>query len=150
MRLLNVNMSLDAVTGGGTAERAFQVSRALVRAGAECTILTTDVGIEPLRLQSLNGVEVVSLPCLMKRFYIPAVSFRRIMSIVSESDVIELMNHWTLLNALVYKAARRLNKPYIVCPAGALPIFGRSKLLKKLYNFRNLGEGIKEQHNYLD
>lgn len=32
-------------------------------------------------------------------------------------------------------AIRRKNKPYVVCPAGALPIFGRSARLKRLYNF---------------
>ncbi len=74
MRLLNVNMSLDPVSGGGTAERTLQVSRALVRAGAECTVLTTDIGIDRARRQALSGVEVVALPCLVKRFYLPAVS----------------------------------------------------------------------------
>lgn len=135
MKILNVNMSLDPVGGGGTAERTLQVSRALVRAGAECTVLTTDIGIDRTRRQDLSGVEVVALPCLMKRFYIPAVSSRRIMSIVAPCDVIELMNHWTLLNVMVYRVAKRLKKPYIVCPAGALAIFGRSRLLKSLYNW---------------
>ena len=30
--------------------------------------------------------------------------------------------------------ARRLNKPYVICPAGSLPLYGRSRLLKKMYN----------------
>jgi glycosyltransferase involved in cell wall biosynthesis len=30
---------------------------------------------------------------------------------------------------------RRLRKPYVVCSAGALPIYGRSKSLKRLYNW---------------
>ena len=141
VKILSVNMSLDPVGGGGTAERTFQVSRALVRAGAECTVLTTDIGIDHTRQQALSGVEVVALPCLMKRFYIPAVTSRRILSIAASCDVIELVNHWTFLNVLVYRAAKRLKKPYIVCPAGALPIFGRSRLLKSLYN-RAVGKEI--------
>jgi len=44
------------------------------------------------------------------------------------------MNHWCLLNAFVYLTAQLQHKPYVVCPAGALPIFGRSKTLKRLYN----------------
>jgi len=44
------------------------------------------------------------------------------------------MGHWSVLNALVYVVARLSGKPYVVCPAGALPIFGRSRLLKRLYN----------------
>jgi glycosyltransferase involved in cell wall biosynthesis len=45
------------------------------------------------------------------------------------------------LNALVYLLARRAGKPYVVCPAGALPIYGRSKYLKRAYN-RLVGYGI--------
>jgi glycosyltransferase involved in cell wall biosynthesis len=48
---------------------------------------------------------------------------------------VHIMGHWTLLNALVFLAARSAGRPYIVCPAGALPIIGRSRLLKRLYNF---------------
>ncbi len=33
-------MSLDPVSGGGTAERTFQISRSLVRAGLQCDVLT--------------------------------------------------------------------------------------------------------------
>jgi glycosyltransferase involved in cell wall biosynthesis len=44
------------------------------------------------------------------------------------------MGHWTLINAVVYGEARRRAKPYVFCPAGALSIFGRSALLKTLYN----------------
>ncbi len=134
VKILCVNMSLDPVEGGGTAERTFRVCRALLRAGAVCTVLTTDTGIDPDRRLALRGVEVIALPCLLKRFYVPSVSYGKIRSIVAQCDVIELMNHWTLLNALVYRAAKRLKKPYIVCPAGALTIFGRSRLLKNIYN----------------
>jgi glycosyltransferase involved in cell wall biosynthesis len=53
---------------------------------------------------------------------------------VEDSDIVHLMNHWTFLNALVYQVVRRVNKPYVVCPAGALPIYGRSKIKKIFYN----------------
>ena len=45
------------------------------------------------------------------------------------------MGHWTILNALVYVICRRTRTPYVVCPAGSLPIFGRSKAIKRLYNW---------------
>ena len=53
------------------------------------------------------------------------------------------MSHWTLINALVYRAVAKLAKPYTVCPAGALPIYGRSKVLKQLYNHLIGGEIIR-------
>jgi len=135
MKVLNVNMSLDPVTGGGGAERTFQLSRFLVKAGIECTVLTTDFGLTAERIKALDGVNVIALPCLLKRYYIPRFSYSEIKKIVEVADIVHLMGHWTFINALVYFIAHRLNKPYVVCPAGTLPIYGRSKFIKKLYNW---------------
>ena len=44
------------------------------------------------------------------------------------------MAHWSLLNALVFIIAKLLNKPYVLCPVGTIPIFGRSKIFKQIYN----------------
>lgn len=134
MRILNVNVTLDPITGGGTAERTFQISRSLVKAGAECDLLTLNLGLTSERVKALNEVRVIALPCLVKRFYIPRFSFKQVRGVIENVDVVHLMGHWTFLNALVYFYARRLNKPYVLCPAGALPIYGRSKRLKRLYN----------------
>jgi glycosyltransferase involved in cell wall biosynthesis len=135
MKILNVDMTLNAVLGGGTTERTCQMSRYLADTGCQCSILTTDCGLTQERVQNdLKGVEVIALPCLNRRFYIPFITRRRLDDIISQVDVIHLMGHWTLLNAMVYWSARRLGKPYVVCPAGALPIYGRSKIIKQLYN----------------
>jgi glycosyltransferase involved in cell wall biosynthesis len=53
---------------------------------------------------------------------------------VRDADVIQLMGHWSILNALVYCFARRYGKPYLVSPAGTLAQAGRSLWLKRLYN----------------
>lgn len=135
MNVLNVNVSLDSVSGGGAAERTFQMSRYLARSGVGCTVLTLDIGLTPERIRSIANARVVALPCLFKRFFVPRFSFRQLRQIVVQADVIHLMNHWTLLNAFIYRIARQLNKPYVVCPAGALPVYGRSKLIKYLYNW---------------
>jgi len=135
MKVLNVNMSLDPVTGGGTAERTFQISKFLAEVGIECTVLTTDLGLTPERIKAMERVRIIALPCLFRRFYVPKFSYKQIRNIVKDADVVHLMGHWTFINALVYFIAHRLNKPYVVCPAGALPIYGRSKFIKKLYNW---------------
>jgi glycosyltransferase involved in cell wall biosynthesis len=136
MNILNINMSLDLVSGGGSAERTLQISRALNRAGHQCTILTTYAGLSPAYLQQCSkwGLSVVALHSLWKRFYLTMPSQDLIEKLVAGADVVNLMNHWTLINALVYRSVTKLAKPYTVCPAGALPIFGRSKVLKNLYN----------------
>jgi len=134
MKILNVDISLDPIRGGGTTERSFQMSRFLSRNGQDCTLLTLDLGLTQERINAMAGVKVIALPCWFKRFGLPRFSLSAINQIVGESDIIHLMNHWTFLNALVCYCARRQKKPYVVCPAGSLPIFGRSKFIKKIYN----------------
>jgi len=134
LKVLNVNSSIDMRRGGGTAERTFQMSRHIGMRGIDCTVLTLDLDVTQSRLQSLLPARAALLPCIWSRFYIPLPQFIRIRSLVAASDIVHLMGHWSILNVFVYLACRLLKKPYVVCPAGTLPIFGRSKLIKKAYN----------------
>lgn len=134
MRVLNVNSSLDSRTGGGTAERTFQMSRSLGHKVDKCTVLTIDTGLDEKRIAAMKPADVVALSLLSRRFYVPYVKWNALCALVNSSDIIHLMGHWSVLNAFVYIAARRAGKPYVVCPAGALPIFGRSSVLKRMYN----------------
>jgi len=70
MHVLNVNAVLDPVTGGGTAERTTQISRSLISAGIDCSIMTTDLGFSDGKLGRLENLNVFSYPCINKRFYI--------------------------------------------------------------------------------
>lgn len=131
-------MTLDPVSGGGTAERTIQMSKSLAKKGIECAILTLDLGLTPEFLRGSKDIKIIALPCMNKRFYFPKPSpglIRTIMTLVRDADLIHMMGHWTMINALVYFSLRRFKKPYVVCPAGAMPLFGRSKWLKRLYNF---------------
>lgn len=134
MKVLHVNSTLGLRTGGGTAERTFQVSHQLAISGVRTTVLTLDIELDEERRQAIFPATVIALPCLWKRFYLPQVAWKKIRQLVDEADVIHLMGHWGALNGLAYIAARRANKPYVVCPAGALPLFGRSSTLKRIYN----------------
>jgi glycosyltransferase involved in cell wall biosynthesis len=134
MKVMNVNHVIDPVTGGGTAERTYQMSRSLAKVGVRCSIVTTALGLTPERRSELADVELFAYPCLSARFYIPKVTYGELRRLLAKVDMLHLMGHWTYLNALVYIAARRMKKPYVLCPAGSLPIYGRSRTLKKLYN----------------
>jgi glycosyltransferase involved in cell wall biosynthesis len=117
------------------------MSKFLRRDGVECAILTLDIGLDSRRLDALSGVSVTALRCVLPRYYVFPLPEPRVMELVQWADVVHLMNHWTLLNAMVYRAARRAGRPYVVCPAGALQIYGHSYGLKKLYN-RFIGNRI--------
>ena len=135
MNVLNVCANFDPITGGGEAERSFQMSKSLLSNGKRCIILTVDGGLSEQRKDALGDAGVIALSCLLKRFYVPRFSSRHIQKLVDDADVIHLIGHWSVLNALVYSAIRKAGKPYVICPAGALAIFGRSRFLKRIYNF---------------
>lgn len=134
MKVLNVNVTLDPVTGGGTAERTYQMSKALAQAGVECIILTTNSGLMTDRIESLNPVKVIALPCIFRRFFVVRFSWSRLKELVAGVDVIHVMGHWSMLNILIYLLARQTGTPYVICPAGELPLFGRSRWIKRLFN----------------
>jgi glycosyltransferase involved in cell wall biosynthesis len=135
LRVLNVNDSLDRKAGGGMAERTFQMTRFLARHGTLCEVLTIDSEqLDAQRIEALKPAEISVLPCLWRRFNVPRWNWREIRRAVEGADIVHLMGHWSVLNAMVYLAVRRAGKPYVVCAAGALPLFGRSKCLKRFYN----------------
>lgn len=127
-------MSIDPVTGGGTAERTIQMAKHLTKAGIQSSILTSDIGMHHEPMKTLAGIDLKVLPCLLPRFYIPRFDYQELKKIISDNDIVHLMNHWTLINAIVSAICIKMGKPYVVCPAGALPIYGRSRMLKKTYN----------------
>ena len=135
MRVLSVSALIDSVTGGGTAERTLQLARAMSRAGIEVTVLATDAGLASWHgAPDVGGARLELVPCLNQRFMVPRLRSSMLERLVGRVDVVHLCNHWTVLNLLVQRAARRQGRPYVVCPAGGLPIFGRSKWLKRAYN----------------
>jgi glycosyltransferase involved in cell wall biosynthesis len=134
MRILTVNALLDPKTGGGAAERTFQLSRALAEIGAQTSILTLDVGITPGRRRDLSQTRIVALPWVQRRFLVPRYQKAQLSELMRSVDVVHIVGHWTPINVIAFNAAVAAGRPYVVCPAGALPIFGRSKTLKRLFN----------------
>jgi glycosyltransferase involved in cell wall biosynthesis len=134
MKILFVNHLLDSVTGGGTAERTFQLARHMAQDGHDCSIVTLDIGINSGRRVGLGAAKLVAIPCINDRFFVPRISRVELDRLVGDTDIVHLSGHWTLLNVRVFAACRRLRKPYLFCPAGALKPFGRSLWLKRAYD----------------
>ncbi len=132
MKLLTVCATLDPAAGGGITARAVQLTRALTHTGVTCAMATTDA--HPIAVDPLPGATVISLPAAAGRFRVPTSGFARLSDAVERADLVLLMNHWTTLNVLAFRASRRAGKPHVVCPGGALPIFGRSGIIKRVYN----------------
>ena len=135
MNVLNVVSVLSAREGGGNAERTFQLSRAITALHIRCTVLTLDIGNVETRRDDLGSAELVVVPCLNKRFQIPLMRWGRLRDLVLRADVVHLMGYWSPLGVLTSLMARCLGVPYVICPAGALSLFGRSRSLKRAFNY---------------
>jgi glycosyltransferase involved in cell wall biosynthesis len=134
MRVLNVVSVLSAHDGGGNAERTAQLSRELARSGDKCTVLTLDIGNPEARRTQLGAAQLILVPSLNRRFQVPDLVTFSLTDIVHKADVIHLMGYWSLLCVAVARIAERQGIPYVISPAGALPLFGRSQLIKRLFN----------------
>lgn len=135
MKVLHVNHLLDPEMGGGTAERTLQLNRFLQRAGADCAMLTLDLGKLDFPDDVLEGASIYKLRCVNERYFIHLGWPVKIRRIIKDFDLVHIMGHWTLLNGLVALTCMAQGKPYVVCPAGALKPFGRSRRIKKFYDF---------------
>jgi glycosyltransferase involved in cell wall biosynthesis len=136
VRVLTVVMMADARRGGGLAERAYQLTRAYPRAGGpgvQAELLTLDLDLTDARIGALAPAALTALPCPNRRFYLPARP-GRVAERVAAADVVHLLGHWTALGALGYQAARRHGVPWVVSPCGSLPVAGRSRAAKRVYN----------------
>ena len=136
MTVLFVNMSIDLVSGGGTAARTLSVTQSIRDDfKKECIVLATNQGLDKKAVSENNDPNLVLLHSIVNRFYVPYFSPSKLAQLVKRSEIIHLMSHWTIINVVVYFMVRFYKKPYTFCPAGTLKTFGRSARLKKLYNY---------------
>ena len=147
MNVLFVNMSVDPVLGGGTVERTHQLLKEFRKLpNTSAKVLSTTAGL--IEYSNFDEAEYILLPCLNERWYLPAPYFRMVYQSIKWSDVIIMIGHWTLINAMVYFTNILVKRPYLFCPAGALNIFGRSVFFKRCYNFI-VGTSILKQASRL-
>ena len=90
------------MTGGGAAERTRQLGYHLSDLGYDVTVLTTNYKLSPSNIALLGGAKLIAIPCLFKRFYVPLPFFCTVNKAVKHADVVHLVNHWGVINAIVY------------------------------------------------
>jgi glycosyltransferase involved in cell wall biosynthesis len=157
MKILSVTHLLDPVSGGGTAERVVQLTRAWQGRGIEAHVLTNDVGLTVERQADLGGAGLSALPLVNQRYFVPA-RWRFVTELAREHDLVHIVGYWTAINLIAASAARRTGRPTVVTPGGALPLAGRSTALKRLYNAGGGRRFIREaraaiaiaRHEYAD
>ena len=124
---------LDLKLGAGIAERTYQLARELTKSH-KVGIVTSGIGDLADRLNSFEKSEVLVLRSFWLRFNIPMIRFIALSKLIKKYRYIHLIGHWDFLNFVCLCTAKFFGTKVIFTPAGALPYFGRSRLLKKIYN----------------
>ena len=79
--------------------------------------------------------DIIAIPSLFERYPIPFSKIIYLYKLIKESDVVHLIDHWSLLNIFIICFCILSKTPYIFSPCGALKPIGRNIFLKEIYNF---------------
>lgn len=133
MRVLLVNISLDAKLGGGTAERTRHLALHLAEAGCQCIVFAI-TGNSWREEFAKSSVSAYITGALGKRFPIPLVNPLRAWKATRRADIVHIMGYWNLLSVFMSMMAKLTGTPYILCPAGEFASIGRPRPIMKLFH----------------
>ena len=122
MKVLHVVSGL-AKTAGGTTEAVPKICLAQANAGAEVTLAAFDYGELPEMLKVAISAGVRYLP-MERMFGNPALPspdmMRKLPPLVKKSDIVHIHGQWHFPDWYAPLCARRIGKPYVMMPHGAL------------------------------
>jgi glycosyltransferase involved in cell wall biosynthesis len=135
---------IPAYRFGGPQRVAHSLGKALVQAGHQVVVCTTNLADEETDLNvpldepvDLDGITVYYEPTIMSRYwgFSPRL-YRRVQQEIARADVVLVHFHYQFANWAGASIARRQRKPYILFPHGSLNRWGvarKSRLKKRLY-----------------
>ena len=135
---------IPAYRFGGPQRVAHSLSKALVQAGHQVVVCTTNLADEKNDLNvpqdepvELDGVTVYYEPTTLSRYWgFSPPLYSRVQQEIALSDVILVHFHYQFANWAGASIARRQRKPYVLFPHGSLNRWGvahKSRLKKMLY-----------------
>ena len=133
MKILHVIQNLEKEKGGGVTARNLKLIEYLEKKNHKNFILSLNSKANNSKEGFIYKNRNIFLNYINERFPLPFPNIFKIAKLVRNVDVVHLTSFWTLLNAYVYIFCKIFSKNYIICPAGALMIFGRSKTIKYIY-----------------
>lgn len=134
MRVLLVNISLDAKLGGGTAERTRHLALHLAKAGSACEAVAMTGNSWQREFDEL-GVKSYITGRIGHRFPIPLLNPWRAWRAVRNTDVLHIMGYWNLLSVAMGLLALIGRRPYVLCPAGEFASVDSPRLIMKVFHF---------------
>jgi len=133
MKVLLVNISLDAKRGGGTAERTRHLATHLAKAGSSCEVVAMNGNSWQREFDEL-GIKTYITGHFGNRFPLPLLNPGRAWRAVRNADVLHIMGYWNLLSVAMGLLALIARRPYVLCPAGEFASVGSPRLIMKVFH----------------
>ena len=134
MKILHILETLDIKKGGGVTSRNLKLIEYLEKDKVDNFIITTEKKNNKIKLSFLNQRKILFLRTIyIGKYPLPIPKFIRLIELIKKADIVHFTNFWHILNVYAFLICKIYSKKYVLCPAGALIIFGKSKFLKYLY-----------------
>lgn len=134
---------------GGSVRVVYDTAHLLGARGHDVTIVTSDYGMDKLRMES-GPFTVEPMPTTLARwkFYVTPALVGWARRHVRDFDVIHMHEVRTLQNAIVARAARQADVPFVLSAHGTLPIVVQRQQAKQAYDLL-FGRNLLSTANHL-
>ena len=102
--------------------------------GWNCNVVTLKRKGLPLHNEE-DISEIIFLSSIFERYPIPIFGIYDLFNSILQSDIVHIIDHWSLLNIYTVFFCLLTNTPYVFSPCGALKPTGKNIFIKKIYNF---------------
>lgn len=143
MKILHLVLSyLPAYRHGGPIASVHAMNKALVAAGADVTVYTTNidgVGFSDVPLEketNLDGVRIFYFPLTWRMWVYSRALHRALAAHVREFDIVHITSVFLSASALGACYAKKFSVPYVISPRGSLmkePLAMKNAFLKRIY-----------------
>ena len=133
-KILLVSNYYSSHISAGTSKRTCELKKGLSKLGWECKVLTIKRRNLPLSKEPDNS-DITTIKTFSEKYPIPFIKNLKILDLIRSSDVVHIIDHWSVLNLTCVILCLLSKTPYVYSPCGALKPEGRNIFIKQIYNF---------------
>jgi glycosyltransferase involved in cell wall biosynthesis len=133
-KILLISNYYSAYISAGTSQRTRDIKKGLSNLGWSCKLVTIIRKNYPISREP-DKEDIIGIPSLSERYPIPFRKLIKLYKLIKTTNVVHIIDHWSILNILIVYFCRVSKTPYVFSPCGALKPIGRNICLKEIYNF---------------
>ena len=133
-RILLISNYYSSYISAGTSQRTKDFKKGFSSIGWDCKVTTIYRKKLPIENEP-DKDNIFQIYSLSEKYPIPIYPLIKFLNLVKSSNLVHIIDHWSVLNIISIIFCLLTNTPYIYSPCGALIPTGRNIFIKKIYNF---------------